>query len=176
MDFIRKNWSRLSLALLFLLGGILGIIAMVNSDTFKMFNLLNGYQRFYAIAMVISAMVYFFGMMVVTILKCVAGKKMVSATYMIIGGIVTILEVVVLCVCVNAELISLSGTNSAEVFFEFIVPLIVFGLYPLVKGTTRFIEAEHTPIPAKAAAQPAAAEPAKATAPAPKKATKTAAK
>ena len=155
MDFIRKNWSRLSLALLFLLGGILGIVAFVNSD---LFTGVSNIQKFYNIALLVSTMVYFFGMACVTVLKAVAGKKAVSLTYMVFGAIVSILEIVVLCVCMNYPyLTSLLGSNAIAVFFEFIVPTLVFGFYPLIKGITRFIEAEQTPAPAKTTAQPSAA-------------------
>lgn len=168
MDFIRKNWSRLSLALLFLLGGILGIVAFANSDIFTG---VNNITKFYNIALLVSTMLYFFGMACVTVLKAVAGKKAVSITYMVFGAIVSILEIVVLCVCMNEpNLISLIGVNAIVVFFTFIVPTLVFGFYPLIKGITRFIEAEQTPAPAKTTVQPAAEQPA---APAKKPATKT---
>lgn len=164
MNFIRNNWSRLSLALIFLLGGILGIVAFANSG---MFNLdVDNATKFFHIALLISTLVYFFGMVCVTVLKAVAGKKAVSITYMVMGGIISILNIVVLCVCVNkTNLISLTqpypyGINA---LFEFIVPTLVFGLYPLLKGITRFVEAEHTPAPVKPAVQQAATEaPAKA--------------
>ena len=155
MDFIRKNWSRLSLALLFLLGGILGIVAFVSND------FLTGYtavQKFYNIALLVSTMLYFFGMACVTVLKTVAGKKAVSITYMVFGAVISVLEIVVLCVCMKyPALTSLVGAYAIDVFFEFIVPTLVFGFYPLIKGITRFIEAEQTPAPAKTTAQPSAA-------------------
>lgn len=175
MDFIRKNWSRLSIALLFLLGGILGIVAFANSGLFKLAN--DAASTFYYIAMLTSVIVYFFGMVCVMILKSCAGKKAVSMAYMVMGAIVAILNLVVLFVCINdASKISLIGANAVDVFFRFIVVTLVFGFYPLIKGITRFIEAEMTPLPAKAApAQPATtAAPAQATATAPKAKTATA--
>lgn len=154
MDFIRKHWSRLSLALLFLLGGILGIVAFVSSDIFTGRDTVT---KFFNIALLVSTMLYFFGMACVTVLKTVAGKKAVSVTYMVFGAIVSILEIVVLCVCMSyPNLTSLIGANAVNVFFMFIVPTLVFGFFPLIKGITRFIEAEQTPVPAKATAQPAA--------------------
>lgn len=156
MDFIRKNWSRLSIALLFLLGGILGIVAFANSGLFKL--PLDAASMFYYIAMLTSVIVYFFGMVCIMILKSCAGKKAVSLSYMVMGAIVAILNIVVLFVCINdAEKISLIGASAVDVFFKFIVVTLVFGFYPLIKGITRFIEAEMTPLPVKAAAQPAAA-------------------
>lgn len=154
MDFIRKNWSRLSLALLFLLGGILGIVAFVSTDFLTG---ISNIQKFYNIALLVSTMLYFFGMACVTVLKAVAGKKAVSITYMVFGAIISVLEIVVLCVCMNYPyLTSLVGVNAIAVFFEFIVPTLVFGFYPLIKGITRFIEAEQTPAPAKTTVQPSA--------------------
>lgn len=171
MDFIRKNWSRLSIALLFLLGGILGIVAFANSGLFKD---ADGVTMFYHIASLASVIVYFFGMVCIMILKSCTGKKAVSLAYMVIGAIVSILNIVVLFVCVDdANKISLIGTSAVDVFFKFIVVTLVFGFYPLIKGVTRFIEAEMTPAPAKVAAQPAATATETETAP---KATTTAAK
>ena len=156
MDFIRKNWSRLSLALLFLLGGILGIVAFVNCDLITAN--MPGIQKFYNIALLVSTMLYYFGMACVTVLKAVASKKAVSITYMVFGAIISVLEIVVLCVCMNYPyLTSLVGVNAVAVFFQFIVPTLVFGFYPLIKGITRFIEAEQTPAPAKTTVQPTAA-------------------
>ena len=174
MDFIRKNWSRLSLALLFLLGGILGIVAFVNTEFLTGDN---NVQKFFSIALLVSTMLYFFGMACVTVLKCLAGKKTVSITYMVIGGIISVLEIVVLCVCMRYPYYtSLVGPNASSVFFEFVVPTLIFGFYPLIKGITRFIEAEQTPAPAKmTTVQPtAAAKPAEQpAAPAKKPAAKT---
>lgn len=176
MNFIHNNWSRLSLALIFLLGGILGIVAFANSGMFSLD--VDDTTKFFHIALLISTLVYFFGMVCVTVLKAVAGKKAVSVAYMVMGGIISILNIVVLCVCMNkTNLISLVqpypyGINA---LFEFIVPTLVFGLYPLLKGITRFVEAEHTPAPVKPAVQPVEQQPAQAetAAPAAKPAAKT---
>lgn len=156
MDFIRKNWSRLSIALLFLLGGILGIVAFAYSGLFKD---ATGLGLFYYIAMLVSVVVYFFGMVCIMILKSCAGRKAVSCGYMIMGAIISILNIVLFAVLVlndATNVINLIGVNAIDVFFRFIVVTLVFGFYPLIKGVTRFIEAEMTPAPVKAAAQPAA--------------------
>ena len=133
----------------------MGIVAFVNSD---LFTGVSNIQKFYNIALLVSTMLYFFGMACVTTLKAVAGKKAVSITYMVFGAVISVLEIVVLCVCMNYPyLTSLVGSNAIAVFFQFIVPTLVFGFYPLIKGITRFIEAEQTPAPVKTAVQPSAA-------------------
>ena len=64
------------------------------------------------------------------------------------------------------------GNGAIISLYQLWVPFLVFGLYPLIKGVTRFIEAET--VPAQATVKPAAT-PVAETAPA-VKATKTPAK
>ncbi len=156
MDFIRKNWSRLSLAFLFFLGGVIAVIAWINnSSRFADANWLNA---FYNTALLISTIVYFFGMVGVTIMKSMQNsKKVVSALYMCIGGLITVLLLVLVVVasCNQADLILIYGRGAITSLYQLWVPFLVFGLYPLIKGVTRFIEAEQ--VPAQATVKPAAA-------------------
>lgn len=171
MDFIRKNWSRLSLALLYLIGGVIAVVAWVNNP-FGIVIKGQGVYSFFNIAVLISTILYFFGMVAITIVKSLThSKKIVSAIYMAVGGIITVLLVVLLAVGSfnEFELVSIAGNAALYSFYLYYIPLIIFGLYPLIKGVTRFIEAET--VPAKAPVAPATA-PAAETAPAeaPKKA------
>ena len=158
MDFIRKNWSRLSLAFLFLLGGIIAIISWANyADAIA---LANGLGLYYFIALMTSTFVFFFGMVAVAVLKAVTNsKKAVSFVYMVMGAIPTILLLVFICIA-NAQapsLVSFVGVDAMSMFYMLWVPLFVFGLYPLIKGVTRFVEA--TVVPAKAVVEQPAAQP-----------------
>ncbi|MBO4823181.1 MAG: hypothetical protein J5580_01270 [Clostridia bacterium] len=157
MDFIRKNWSRLSLAFLYFIGGVFAIIAWVNFGS----RITDGswLYDFYYIVLLISTMVFFFGMVGVTIVKSMQNsKKLVSALYMIVGGIITVLLLVLIIVAgVNdSELASIAGRGAMASFYQLWVPFFVFGLHPLIKGVTRFIEAEMVPAQVKPVAAPVA--------------------
>lgn len=116
----------------------------------------DGITKFSNIVLLISVLLYFFGMVCVLVLKSCAGKKAVSISYMVMGGIIALLNLALLFVCINDnDKISLVGTDAVGVFLRFIVPTLVFGFYPFIKGITRFIEAEMTPAPVKPAVQPA---------------------
>ena len=158
MDFIRKNWSRLSLAFLFLLGGIIAIVSWANyADVIA---LANGLGLYYVIALMTSTFVFFFGMVAVTVLKSVTNsKKAVSFVYMVMGAISTILLLVYICIASAQEpsAVTFTGTAAMPLFYTIWVPLFVFGLYPLIKGVTRFVET--TVVPAKAVVEQPAAQP-----------------
>lgn len=156
MDFIRKNWSRLSLAFLYFIGGVIAVIAWINNSShIADADWLNA---FYNTALLISTIVFFFGMVGVTIVKSMQNsKKVVSALYMCVGGLITVLLLVLIVVasCNQADLILIYGNGAITSFYQLWVPFLVFGLHPLIKGVTRFIEAEH--VPAQATVKPAAA-------------------
>ena len=156
MDFIRKHWSRLSLAFLYFIGGVIAVVAWINnSNRFAAADWLNA---FYKTALLISTIVFFFGMVGVTIMKSMQNsKKIVSILYMCVGGLITVLLLVLVIVasCNDADLVLIYGDGAIATFYQLWVPFIVFGLHPLIKGVTRFIEAEA--IPAKANVQPVAA-------------------
>ena len=155
MDFIRKNWSRLSLAFFSFIVGVIAVIAWINnSSRFASADWLNA---FYNTALLISTIVFFFGMVGVTVMKTMQNsKKIVSALYMCIGGLITVLMLVLIAVasCNQIDLILIYGKGAVTAFYQVWVPFLVFGLHPLIKGATRFIEAEHVPAqaPVKAAA------------------------
>ena len=166
MDFIRKNWSRLSLAFFYFIGGVIAVIAWINYGSRITGG--NWVNDFYNIALLISTMVFFFGMVGVTVIKTLQNsKKVVSALYMCVGGLITVLLLVFVVVasCNDSTLILMSGSSSLATLYQFWVPFLVFGLHPLIKGVTRFIEAEMAPAPV--AAKPVAPV-AEATAEAPK--------
>ncbi len=155
MDFIRKNWSRLSLAFLFFLGGVIAVVAWVNNSSditdVKWLN------NFYNIALLISTIVFFFGMVGVTIVKSMENsKKVVSAIYMCVGGLVTVLLLVLIVVAGvnNSDLVLIYGDKALVTLYQLWVPFLVFGLQPLIKGVTRFIEAETVPAQVKPVAAP----------------------
>ncbi|MBS7401442.1 MAG: hypothetical protein KIG16_02920 [Eubacteriales bacterium] len=156
MDFIRKNWSRLSLAFLYFLGGVLAIVAWANYGS----RITDGtwLSDFYNIALLVSTMLFFFGMVGVTVVKTMQSKKVVSALYMIVGGIITLLLIVFVIVDgVNGgEFTALDGLWARASFYQLWVPFFIFGLHPLIKGVTRFIEAEMVPAQVKPAAAPVA--------------------
>lgn len=162
MDFIRKHWSRLSLAFLYFIGGVIAVVAWINnSNRFAVADWLNA---FFKTVLLIATIVYFFGMVGVTIMKSMQNsKKIVSALYMAVGGLVTVLLLVLIVVasCNDTDLVIIYGNPAITNFYMLWVPFIVFGLHPLIKGVTRFIEAEA--IPAKANVQPVAAPVAEAT-------------
>ncbi len=158
MDFIRKNWSRLSLAFLFFIGGVIAVIAWIN-NTGRIVNA-DWLNAFYNTALLITTIVFFFGMVGITVTKSMQNsKKIVSALYMCIGGLNTVLLLVLFIVasCNQSELVLIFGKNAIASLYQLWVPFIVFGLHPLIKGVTRFIEAET--IPAKAAVKPVATAP-----------------
>lgn len=160
MDFIRKNWSRLSLAFLFFIGGVIAVVAWINNPSrIADSNWVNAFNN---TAVLISTLVFFFGMVGVTIVKSMENsKKVVSVIYMAMGTVVTILLLVLIMVANfnQPSITSFVGEKAVESFYQLWVPFIVFGLYPLIKGATRFIEAES--VPAKATVAQPAVEPAK---------------
>ena len=155
MDFIRKNWSRLSLAFLFFIGGVIAVVARINSGRIADGNWVDA---FYNTALLISTLVFFFGMVAVTVIKSMENsKKIVSIVYMTMGSIISLLLVVLIVVASSNsnDVVLFVGDGAVESLYQLWVPFLVFGLYPLIKGITRFIEAET--VPAKApVAQPTA--------------------
>ncbi len=158
MDFIRKNWSRLSLAFLFFVGGVIAVIAWIN-NTGRIVNA-DWLNAFYNTALLITTIVFFFGMVGVAVTKSMENsKKIVSLLYMCIGGLNTLLLLVLFIVasCNQSNLVLIFGNGAITSFYQLWVPFLVFGLHPLVKGVTRFIEAET--VPAKATVKPVATAP-----------------
>ena len=181
MDFIRKNWSRLSLAFIYLVGAVIAVVAWVNNWNVITDN--KGIEKFFYLSVFISTIVFFLGMITVNIVKAVSSsKKTVSAIYMVVGGLITVLLVVFIIVagCQQYSAVLFTGSGALESLYLLWVPFFIFGLYPLVKGTTRFIEGATFPVKAEAAqpvAKPAAETPAEAPkVPAKKTATATKAK
>ena len=166
MDFIRKNWSRLSLAFIYLIGLVIAVVAWVNNWDYIAET--EGTYMFFMLSVFISTIMFFLGMVCVNVVKAICNsKKAVSAIYMVVGSIITVLLVVLIIVAGNQghELVSFVGDYAVTSLYYLWVPFIVFGLYPLVKGATRFIEASNTPAKAEVAqpaAQPAAKPAAKA--------------
>lgn len=160
MDFIRKNWSRLSLAFIYLIGLVIAVVAWVNN--WDLISGTEGIDMFFMLSVFISTIMFFLGMVCVNVVKAICNsKKAVSAIYMVVGSIITVLLVVLIIVAGNQghELVSFVGDYAVTSLYYLWVPFIVFGLYPLVKGATRFIEASNTPAKAEVAqpaAQPAA--------------------
>ena len=155
MDFIRKNWSRLSLAFLYLIGGVIAVVAWVNN--WDSITGSEGIEKFFYISVFISTIMFFFGMVCVTLVKAIVNsKKAVSAIYMVFGSVITILLMVFIIVASSQqyEVVLFASANALESFYMLWVPFIVFGLYPLIKGATRFIEASNVPAKAEVA-QPA---------------------
>lgn len=180
MDFIRKNWSRLSLAFLYFIGAVIAVVAWVNN-----WNLITdskGIEKFFFLSVFISTIVFFLGMIAVNVVKAVSSsKKTVSAIYMVVGGLITVLLVVFVIVagCQQYSVVLFTGSNAITSLYLLWVPFFVFGLYPLVKGTTRFIEGATVPAKAEVAqpvAKPAAETPAEAPKATAKKTTATKAK
>ncbi len=151
MNFIKENWSRFSMALLYLLGGALGIIMFISYGFADIFEAKNFADAFLILVPVLSFLVYFFGMVALLITKCVASKKVSSILYMAIGGFIALLNLVTFVVF-SSEL-NLAGAVDFNTLFVYVVPMIVFGFYPLLKGITRFIEAEVVAVKAKAPAK-----------------------
>lgn len=156
MDFIRKNWSRLSLAFLSFIGGVIAVVAWINNAS--RFTSGDWINKFFNIALLISTILFFFGMAAITVMKSVQNsKKFVSMLYMCVGGIITVLYLVFIVIAsINqADLILIFGNGSIVALYLVWVPFLVFGLHPLIKGITRFIEAET--VPAQATVKPVAA-------------------
>ena len=156
MDFIRKNWSRLSLAFLFFLGGVIAVIAWINNSG-RIANA-DWLNAFYNTVLLISTIVFFFGMVGIAIMKSMQNsKKIVSMLYMSIGGLITLMLLILIIVagCNQSTLVLVFGNGAVTSFYQLWVPFFVFGMHPLIKGVTRFIEAET--VPAKATVKPAAA-------------------
>jgi peptidoglycan/LPS O-acetylase OafA/YrhL len=139
MEFIQKHWARLSVALLFLIGGIIAIVSYADY-----FGDLDGVADWFPF---IAAILFFFGSSAVAVLKIFA-PKIVGILYGIMGGIVTILFTVILA----TE--DLSG-KGLDIFWWYIVPLIVFGVQPLVRGLIKFVEGEKVFTPAEVKTAPA---------------------
>jgi hypothetical protein len=131
MEFIKTHWSRLSLALLFLLGGIVAIVCYLVGDAFNATAMSTTTDTIGTILPFVSALVFFFGMAAVMLFKAFDKTKYVGIFYGVIGGLVTLANVIVMCIY---NVMSVNG------FWTIIVPLIVFGLHPLLKGLTKFVE------------------------------------
>jgi hypothetical protein len=126
MEFIQKHWARLSMALLFLIGGIIAIIAY--ADSFDTLKDTAGWFPF------IATVLFFFSSCAVALLKVLCPKS-VGFVYGISGGIITILFTVLLAIDNDLGF-------GIDTFWYYIVPLIVFGVQPLVRGLIRFIEGD----------------------------------
>ena len=137
MEFIKTHWSRLSIALLFLIGGALAIVCYIADNAFAASG---AAAMWYVIVPFASAMLYFFGMLTIMILKAMLDKKCVAWIYIIIGTLVLLGNITAICAYPLAL--------NVDAFWIVIVPLLVFGLYPLLKGITKFVESG---IPAKPA-------------------------
>ncbi len=171
MDFIRKNWSRLSIALLYLVGGVLAVVAWVNFYTVGVS--FSAMLNFRLIATLIATFAFFLGMIAIAIVKSVtASKKAVSLVYMLMGGVATIAMLAyIITASFQDSSLFLGGVAGLESLYQLWIPFIVFALHPLVKGVTRFIEMATVPAKAAPVEQPAVEAPAEEKAPA-KKATK----
>ena len=153
MEFIKTHWSRLSIALLFLIGGALAIVFYIDEfailgKTAAELGLTESEatgQKLFVLLPFVSALIYFFGMLAVMIFKTL-GKKCVGTIYSIVGALVTLFYVVTLCM-------PWAFGMDATTYWMVVVPLLVFGLYPLIKGITKFVEADYAP---KAAPAPVA--------------------
>lgn len=143
MGFFQKHWARLSMALLFLLGGIATIV-LYASD----FDVLE--KTIVAWAPFIAAVLFFFGMSAVGLLKIFA-PKFVGFVYGIIGAVITVLFTVILAVE------DFEGELLVNIYWWYVVPLIVFGIQPLVRGLIKFIEGDR-PLAQPKAEAPKAAE------------------
>jgi hypothetical protein len=133
MEFIKKHWSRLSIALLFLVGGILAIVFYAADGMFD-FTGKETSEVIGAIVPFVSALLFFFGMTAVMLMKIYL-PKYVGIIYGIVGGVITLAYVILICIYP----IKTDSNN----FWIVIVPLIAFGLYPLLKGVTKFVESEN---------------------------------
>jgi hypothetical protein len=141
MEFIQKHWARLSVALLFLVGGILAIVTYADYG----FDNLDGTKDWFPF---VAAILFFFGSSAVGLLKIFA-PKIVGLVYGIMGGIITILFTVILAADDTVANLNL------DVFWWYVVPLIVFGVQPLVRGLIKFIEGDRQFTPAEAKPAPA---------------------
>jgi hypothetical protein len=142
MEFFQKHWARLSMALLFLLGGAATIVLYVGD-----FDILEGIVGW---APFIAAVLFFFGMSAVGFLKIFA-PKFVGFIYFGIGAAITLLFTIILAVN------KFEGELLVNIYWWYVVPLIVFGIQPLVRGLIKFIESER-PLPQPKAEAPKAAE------------------
>jgi len=117
------------MALLFLVGGISTIILYVDDTAF--------WESFTVRTLpFIAALLFFFGSMTVAFLK-IFYPKATGYVYAIVGAAIMFPFAVMLAVGdVTTEL------NSVEVLWQYVVPLIVFGVQPFVRGLIRFIESE----------------------------------
>jgi hypothetical protein len=127
MEFIQKHWARLSMALLFLLGAV-ATISLYASD----FDIMDEAIYWYPF---VAALLFFIGSAAVGILKIFA-PKYVGFVYGTVGGIITILFTVILAVE------DFDGELYIDIYWRYVVPLIVFGIQPLVRGLIKFIEGE----------------------------------
>ncbi|MDR1917978.1 MAG: hypothetical protein LBQ05_03250 [Christensenellaceae bacterium] len=139
MEFIQKHWARLAMALLFLIGGVIAIVAY--ADVFGDLDGVAGWFPF------IGAVLFFFGSSAVALLKVFA-PKVVGIVYGTVGGIITILFTVVLAV-------EDFGGFGVDTFWKYVVPLTVFGVQPLVRGLIKFVEGDRPLAVAKPAPAPA---------------------
>ncbi len=171
MDFIRKNWSRLSIALLYLVGGVLAVVAWVNF--YSVDASFSAIVNFRMIATLIATLAFFLGMIAIAIVKSVTcSKKAVSLVYMIMGGVATIAMLAyIITASFQDSPLFFGGIEGLLSFYQIWVPFFVFALHPLVKGVTRFIEMATVPAKAAPVEQPAVEAVAEEKAPA-KKATK----
>lgn len=151
MEFLRKHWARLSMALLFLLGGVATIALYWASFA----DLADASNKMVAWAPFVAAVLFFFGMALVAVLK-ICAPKFVGFAYGIIGAVITVLFTVILAVE------DFEGEFQVNVYWMYVVPLIVFGIQPLVRGLIKFIEREYPAAAAEApkaeATKPAAAK------------------
>jgi hypothetical protein len=154
MEFFQKHWARLSMALLFLIGGVATIVLYAQDFDY----LADQSNQMVAWAPFIAAVLFFFGMSAVGFLKIFA-PKFVGFVYGIIGAVITVLFTIILAVE------NFGGFYLVDIYWLYVVPLIVFGIQPLVRGLIKFIEREEPFAPKaeapKAETPKAAKEPAK---------------
>lgn len=123
MDFLKKNWVKLTLALVSLVGLILAIILLTDIPSGA---------PFMAIAYIIGYMVFFLGMLCYFIAKMMNYDKVAAGILLLFGFLTTLFFVL--------TLIEVSGDEFSHriITFPIIIQLLAFGLFPLIRGINEF--------------------------------------
>jgi len=133
MDFFKKNWSKLCIAVLAFLAGLVYVIALIQT---------NGANLFKAEAAWVTGIIFFFG--VTAYLAC----KMLDqdwAKYVLLAtGVLATVFATIFLVWTIDNPFGILGTTQLEFFanlayYHAFTILVVFGLIPLIKGLKKII-------------------------------------
>ncbi|MDR0384212.1 MAG: hypothetical protein LBH47_02740 [Christensenellaceae bacterium] len=138
MEFLKKNWTKLVYAIIFLVGGVFTIMALT-SNAFKAFEYNQDMYNAYLYAF-IGFTVYFLGSFVIVLLKMFA-KEYAKYGHILVGLVNTVLFIMSM-ITFGKILSGEFADNLVSALPYVLAPLLIFGLMPLIKGIKKLLVSE----------------------------------